>query len=266
MQLIDLIILGIVQGLTEFLPVSSSGHLLVVDTLFRDLGSKLSADTLTLNIVLHLGTLGAILVVYRRRIMKLLTEDRRIVPLLIVGTIPTVLIGFGLKSLCEEVFETPMVAGWMFLVTGIMLLRSSKLQGETSCRDLSYGKAVFIGFVQGFAVLPGISRSGATIVAGLFCGLKRDEAAAFSFLLAIPAIGGAGLLDCIDLIKDGSESSDLMLLGFGALISFVVGIAALVWLLKWLEGGRLQYFAYWLFFIGPVVIIWRLMVAFSATA
>jgi len=260
-EFIQVVVMAIIQGIAEFLPISSSGHLLVVDTLFRDLGSKIDSDTITLNIVLHMGTLGAILVVYRKRILKLLTEDRRIIVLLIVGTIPTVIIGFGLKIFCEDVLGTPMVAGWMFLVTGLMLLRSSKLQGEMSCRNLTMKKAAVIGIVQGFAVLPGISRSGSTIVAGLFCGLRRDEAATFSFLLAIPAIGGAGLLSGIDLLQEGTPSNNFGLLGLGMFISFAVGIVSLVWLLRWLESGRLQYFAYWLFLLGPTVIVWQMIAA-----
>lgn len=253
-ELLQVVILAVVQGVAEFLPVSSSGHIVVLNTAFGELG-----DTLTLNIVLHLGTLGAILVVYWKRILRLLKEDRRVIPLIIVGTIPAVIVGVPLEKYCDSVLENAMLAGFMFIVTGGFLLYSRGMKGDRECRELTWRDALLIGCFQAFAILPGISRSGSTIVAGLFAGLKREEAATFSFLLAIPVIAGGGLLKVIDLITDGpSADTNLSLLGIGAGISFAVGVVSLLWLIRWLERGRLQYFAAYLFVLGPLVVLWRL--------
>ena len=147
----------------------------------------------------------------------------------------------------------------MFLVTAAMLLWSARIRsGTTLCRELSYARALGIGVFQAFAILPGISRSGATIVAGMTCGLKRDEAATFSFLLAIPAIGGAGLLELVELMGRSPESSSPGVLAVGAAVSFAVGLAALGWLVRWLRQGRLHRFAWYLLVLGPVVIVWQL--------
>ena len=147
----------------------------------------------------------------------------------------------------------------MFLVTAAMLLWSARVRsGATACRELSYARAFAIGVFQAFAILPGVSRSGATIVAGMTCGLKRDEAATFSFLLAIPAIGGAGLLHFFELIRQSPDSSSPALLATGTVVSFAVGLVSLGWLVRWLQQGRLHRFAWYLLVLGPVVIIWQL--------
>jgi undecaprenyl-diphosphatase len=124
---------------------------------------------------------------------------------------------------------------------------------------LGYGPALLIGLFQAFAILPGISRSGTTIVAGLGCGLRRDEAATFSFLLAIPAIGGAGLLELKDLLSEPAGHMPLGALALGALVSFVVGLLSLCWLIRWLQKGRLHLFAWWVIPLGLAVIAWRLL-------
>ena len=272
---IQTLVMSVVQGITEFLPISSSGHLLVIQDLFALWGAELKKDPLTWTISLHFGTLISILVVFWKRIWLLLTSDRRVIPLLMVATIPAVLAVVGMKILDDNektleklLFENSLVAGICFPITGLILLCFSNRSGETACRNLSLKNATFIGLVQAFAILPGISRSGSTICAGLFCGMKRDEASAFSFLMAIPAIGGGALLEILTLLKEmkkGTESNggshDFLLLGLGTLLSFVVGVLTLLLLLKWIQQGKLKYFAYWLFLIGPVVIVWRLFFA-----
>ena len=141
-----------------------------------------------------------------------------------------------------------------------MLLWTARREtGQTACRELRYDQALLIGVFQAFAILPGISRSGATIVAGLGCGLRRDEAAAFSFLLAIPAIGGAGLLQTVDLIRQPAESTPLAALALGALASFAVGLLSLWWLVRWIRQGRLYYFAGWVIPLGLAVVAWQLL-------
>jgi undecaprenyl-diphosphatase len=257
---LEVFLLAVIQGVTEFLPISSSGHTVVGEAIFAQFGHSLP-EKLTLHVVLHLGTLAAILVFYWRRIWQILRADRRVILLLLVGSIPAGIIGVSIKKLmCEEVLGDPVVTGFMFLVTGGLLLWSAKHEsGEMTCRELSYGQAFSIGVFQAFAILPGVSRSGATIVAGLGHGLRRDEAATFSFLLAIPAIGGAGLLEAIDLLSNGGSETPLAALLLGCLVSFLVGLAALAWLIRWLQQGRLHLFAWWVFPLGIAVLAWQLL-------
>ena len=156
--------------------------------------------------------------------------------------------------------KNPVVTGFMFLVTGGLLLWSAKHEsGKMTCRELTFRQAFSIGLFQAFAILPGISRSGATIVAGLGHGLRRDEAAAFSFLLAIPAIGGAGFIEALDLFEKGFSGTPPAALAFGCLVSFLVGLASLAWLVRWLQQGRLHIFAWWVFPLGIAVLAWQLL-------
>jgi undecaprenyl-diphosphatase len=252
----------VVQGITEFLPISSSGHVVVGMGLFEQFGHPVT-EKLTVNIVLHVGTLLAILVFYWQRICRLLDRDRRVIGLLVLGSLPAAGVGIFVKGtdfghVMEEGLGSPLLAGLMFPVTGLLLLWTARREiGQSTCRELDYGQALLIGVFQALAILPGISRSGATIVAGLGCGLRRDEAATFSFLLAIPAIGGAGLLETLELLRDGAESTPSGALALGALLSFVVGLGSLWWLVRWLQQGRLHHFAWWVIPLGVAVITWQ---------
>jgi len=147
----------------------------------------------------------------------------------------------------------------MFPITALMLLWAARRpQGATSCRELGYGAALLIGTLQAFAILPGISRSGATIAAALGCGMRREEAAAFSFLLAIPVIAGAGLVETVELAEEATGSTPIGGLVSGAAVAFAVGLISLWWLVRWLKQGRLHYFAWYLFPLGAVVVTWQL--------
>jgi len=258
MALLEIVILAVVQGVAEFLPISSSGHVVVIAALFDQLGQPLE-DKISVNVVLHVGTLLAVLVFYWRRVLRLLGQDRRVIGLLVVGTLPAVVVGLPLRWHFHQALESPMLAGFMFLVTGALLLWGASIHsGSLDCRELQFRHALAIGAFQALAILPGVSRSGATIVAGLACGLKRHEAAAFSFLLAIPAIGGAGLLEAISLLDQQSCEIPARLLILGGVLSCLVGLVSLWWLVRWLAQGRLSYFAWWVFLLGPVVVAWRL--------
>ncbi len=259
---LQVIVLAVVQGITEFLPVSSSGHVVVGASLFDQIGEAMT-EKLTLNIVLHVGTLASILVFFRDRIIALLGRDRRVIGLLVVGTLPAVGIGLLLKvspwgETIEGVLENPIVAGLMFPVTAAMLLWGMRhAGGQLVAREIGYGQALVIGLFQAFAVLPGISRSGSTIVACLGCKLRREEAAAFSFLLAIPALAGGGLLEAVDLVREGPGDTPAGLLLAGGLISFLVGLLSLWWLVRWLRQGRLSLFAWYLVPLGVAVVVWQ---------
>jgi undecaprenyl-diphosphatase len=259
----QILILAVVQGIAEFLPISSSGHLVIVAALLGN-QSPAELDVADVNIVLHLGTLGSILIFYRQYIMRMLTSDRRVIPLLVVGTIPAAVIGVIVKKKFDYLLESPLLAGAMLLVTGTILLMVKRLDVKTRAyTELSYGETLKIGFAQAFALLPGISRSGMTIVAGLSLGLKRHDAAVFSFLLAIPAIAGASLLQMIDIAGGDGLSTSLSTLAIGATTACIVGIFALWWLTRWLEAGRFEVFGYWCLMVGTGVLIWQL--AFQST-
>lgn len=252
-QLVQIIILAIVQGIAEFLPVSSSGHLNV----FQSLMGKLS-ESAELNIVLHFGTLLAIICFYFKRILALLTSDRRVIPMLVVGTVPAAVVGIYLKKMHEPLLADTLLSGFMFPVTGLMLLALSKMKtGDKDYETMSYRTVILIGLAQSFALLPGISRSGSTIVMASFLGLKRQSAATFSFLLAIPAILGATVLELKDIVDAGATETPLVPLLVGLVIAFAVGWVSLSYLVKWLEAGKLHWFAYYLIPVGVVVGVWQ---------
>jgi len=256
---LEMVVLAAVQGIGEFLPISSKGHVVIADALFHQFGYDLGEDKLTVNIILHFGTLLTILVFYWQRIWQLLGRDRRVIGLLIVGSVPVALLGGLLKKSLEAAFENPLYVGLMLPLTGALLIWSARrTTGDTTCRQLSYGGALLIGIAQSFALLPGISRSGTTIVAGLGLGLRRDEAATFSFLLAIPAIAGATLLKARELLHGSPDATPWPVLAMGIAVSFLVGLAALWWLNRWLQRGRLHLFAWWVIPLGAAVTMWQL--------
>lgn len=256
----QIILLAVVQGIAEFLPISSSGHLVVLATLLQVDPEQF--DLVELNIVLHAGTLGSILVVYRRQLLEALTKDWRVLFLLCVATVPAVIAAVLLKiSNGDQLLESPLVAGICLLLTGSILLLSQRLSlAEQSYEKTSVWQAWWIGCAQAFAILPGISRSGSTICSGQGLGLSREAAATFSFLMAVPAILGAITLELGKKISDagGTEAGmPAWLLLLGAFVSFAVGWASLVLLLKMVQRGRLHWFAWWCFAVGLFVIVWQ---------
>jgi undecaprenyl-diphosphatase len=270
LSLSDILVLAVVQGVTEFLPVSSSGHLVIIAALLAD-GDVDKLNVTDVNICLHGGTLLSIIVFYWQRIWGLLSTDRQLIVPLAIATVPAVVIGLGLKAFgIDALLSSPLLAGVLLPVTGVILIWASRqAAGNGECRDLSYRNAALIGVSQAFAILPGISRSGTTISVGLRLGLAPTAAATFSFLMAIPVIGGACLLEIISLAKEMSsesvvgkstavESSRLVDLGIGAAIAYSVGLVSLWLLVKWLERGRFQYFAAWCIPVGISVVIWQL--------
>ncbi len=261
MDWLTLIFLAIVQGIAEFLPISSSGHL-ALGAFF--LGLKEGQDELS--ITLHAGTLLSILVFYRQKIWALLAEDRRVIGMLIVGTIPVAVIGIFIKKIMPGMigfdlmdgFPAALTAALMLPVTGLLLLGiPMQKRGENEYQSLTYGQVVVIGFFQAFALLPGISRSGSTIFAGIFTGLRSEAAATFSFLLAIPAIGGAMTLELKDVLENGSTTPVGMLVA-GAVISFLVGWVSLTLLMKFVNKGKLHIFAFWVIPVGLITAIFLL--------
>jgi undecaprenyl-diphosphatase len=258
------VILGIVQGITEFIPISSSGHLVLLQVLWRQPALS-SSDLLLFDAVVHFATLVAVLWVFRSRVIllvralfsylfetKLDTRQRsqgiRQFLLIALGTLPTALIGLLLREQIESSFSSATTVGVNLLLTGSLLLCASRYSRQRD-RPMHFLDAVVIGTMQGFAIFPGISRSGFTIGTGLLMGLRQDLAAEYSFLLAIPAIMGALLSEIIKLQAHVSASlvAPYML---GGIIALATGIISLRFLLRVLKRGRLHYFAYYCFAIG----------------
>jgi len=258
-ELIEIFIIAIAQGIGEFLPISSSGHNAVLDHLFKQFGHPLtdeSAEFVKLNILLHVGSLVAVLLVFRQRIIDMLTKDQRLILMVIVATIPGGLVGLCVKMFAPWIQNNLFIISGCFLVTGLLLLYTLRLpEGEKTTSTMTWLDAIIIGCVQAVAILPGLSRSGSTIVAGLFCKLKREESAAFSFILSIPIIILGGLADCkdmLDAVPTGNLTNGLLLLG--ASVSCLVGILSLLFLLNWINKGKLWYFAIWVFIMSPITL------------
>ncbi|HUY88514.1 MAG TPA: undecaprenyl-diphosphate phosphatase [Pirellulales bacterium] len=260
MEYLRIIILGVVQGITEFLPISSDGHLVVADRLFGLAnGEEFAKGDLLETIILHLGTLFSILVIYWRRILRLLTTDRRVIGLLIAGTVPAGVVGIVLEEYFKDWMTNPTLTGAMLLINGAVLLWINRRgDGPLAYQQLSYAQTLAIGACQAAAPLPGISRSGTTIAGGLAVGLRRDDAATFSFLLAVPAISGAVGVALLKLAKGAAISSPPGTLAVGAVVSFFVGLVSLRLLLKVLNSSRLHWFGWWCMALGSAVLVWQL--------
>jgi undecaprenyl-diphosphatase len=252
------IILGLVQGLTEFLPVSSSGHLVLVPGML-DWGEP----PLGLTVLLHMGTLVALLIYFRNEILGLIlgvlgqgpdpAASRRVVRFIVIATVPAVIAGLALGNFFEHTFERPYESSIELFITACILVATEKYGERAARHDLDDQRAGAIGIAQAVAILPGISRSGSTIGTGLLCGLSREEATRFSFLMSIPAIGGAGLLDLAkgDLVISSASVA-------GTIVSGVVGFASIHYLLRFVRTHSLNVFAAYLFVFAPVsaLVIW----------
>lgn len=268
MEILHAIILGIVQGVGEFLPISSSGHLVIVGAILDQSSGTESDDAskLLLNVILHAGTLLSILIVYRNELFKL-RQQPRVCVLIVLASIPAGLLGILAKDFLEEVFATPMIAGCALFVTAALLVGGQRLErNELDYDQLSFGNALAIGLCQAFALVPGISRSGSTISGGLALGLKRDAAAAFSFLMAVPVIGGAVLLKTGEVVSGDLVIDDPLPLIVGGITAFVVGLVTLRWLVALIAKGRLYWFAYYCVAVGTATICWQLIQSVTAIA
>ncbi len=248
-HLLAVMLLALVQGLSEFLPISSSGHLVVIQHLlgFREY-------VLVYDVVFHLGTLAAVLAYFAKDIKNLLTPSRlrqnsRLWSMLVVGTIPTALIGFFLRHWIEDLFSEPQAVGYALLVTASVLVASKYLR-LPEMNPLA--AAFFIGIAQGLAIVPGISRSGITISLALILSLQRAFAFQFSFLLSIPAIGGAFLLQLPEL---AAARSHLVFFLLGAAGAAVFGYLALAFLRRLVAAGNLHLFAFYCLPLGILILL-----------
>ncbi len=272
MVYLQVILMAILQGLTEFLPVSSSGHLVLLNELFIRFGWGGFEEPLMLSVLLHCASLLAIICYYWRPLWRMaLGKDPYLLRLLIVGTIPIGIVGGIVKIFFDAPFKAMMsniqITGLMMLLTAVLLLCAQKLSTRNphelqklglrwNLKTLSWKRALAIGCAQALAVLPGLSRSGTTITAGLFAGLKRQDAGTFSFLLAIPAVGAASLGEILKLLKDGSAGNvGILPLGIGFIICFIVSLFALALLVRLLRSRSIGIFSFYLIPLGVILLL-----------
>ncbi|MFZ0014853.1 MAG: undecaprenyl-diphosphate phosphatase [Acidimicrobiia bacterium] len=250
------IIWGLVQGLTEFLPISSSGHLVIVPEFLDALGMDIEPPSLAVSAVLHLGTLVAVLIYFRDDLKKVIrlrsdAEGQRIALLVLVGTVPA-LVGLPLRDQIESLQEDVTKVGLAVIATGVILVIGQAFAKGT--RQLVEGRipdAIVVGIAQAFALIPGISRSGITISAGNSQGFEPTQAARFSFLLGIPTIAGAGLLSLPDLFDSGTFGVDLVV---AMVVAAVSGYLAIAFLLAMLRHVGLMPFAIYCFIVGGLTV------------
>lgn len=250
------IVLGIVQGISEFLPISSDGHLVVAKQLMgHTLGSTISSG-MDLEVMLHLGTLAAIVCVYFHDLWELRRQPR-LCGLIVLATIPAAVVGLTLKDWFEQMFDSPLAAGAGFLLTAVLLMVGHWLdRGGQTEKTLSWPAMLLIGCFQVLALLPGVSRSGSTISAGLLTGMDRVSATRFSFLLAVPVTAGAIALTIKDLIE-GDPQHAMPPVGpmvVGIIVSFIVGWLVLNGMIRLVQQRRLPWFAAYCVAIGLVTI------------
>jgi undecaprenyl-diphosphatase len=269
MNFFDALILGLLQGLTEFLPVSSSGHLV--------LGQKvlgvLQADNITFEIFVHFGTLFSILVIFWKDIWQIFlsllggikqpgkipsflkeNEHFRLAVLIVVGSIPAAVVGLMFKPHVERAFSDVNLVGVMLIVTGLVLFLT-RLARPKPDKKVSWGTAILIGLAQAFAILPGISRAGMTISAGLFAGVAREQAARYSFLLALPAIFGATLLETFEISGAPIEKDFILVLIVGTVAAFIAGYVAIKTVFIVLKRDKFSYFSFYCLTVGLIVIL-----------
>lgn len=256
----QVVVLAIVQGLTEFLPVSSSAHLVIAERFMPDFHQ---AD-LVLEVWLHVGTLVATIAAFWTDIVAILRglwqRQRAAVTetwLIVLGTIPTGVIGVAFKDELEASFDAPFWVGIQLVITSVTLLLAWYLdRGKRTFAPNNWWRSLVIGTAQGIAILPGISRSGSTIVAGMLSGMERVAAARYSFLLAIPAVAAATLVKTKDYLENPTASLPFSQLAIGAVISGVVGFIVLRWFMELLRRGSLLGFAIYCAVVGVAFAVW----------
>lgn len=256
MSTLESVVLGVVQGATEFLPVSSSGHLVLLQHLWK----TATADRLPLTVALHAGTALATIAFFRQRLAALAAgvvarDSRRrgpalkVVLLIVLASVPAAIVGVGFGDVVEKAFASPVLVGVCLLATGFVLY-GTRWATERG-RPLDWWRALVIGFAQAVAVLPGISRSGMTVAAGIYCGLDRREAFEFSFLLSLPAVLGGILLELDNL---AGYRAGLVAVGAGAAAALASGLLALWLLRRAVTGQRLYLFGFYCWLAGLAVL------------
>ena len=270
LELLQAIVLGIVQGLTEFLPVSSSGHLLLGQYF---LGMDQDRFGLTFDAAIHTGTVAAVVSYFWRDLLRMAgaflrslrgpnfeERDQRMAYLILVATVPAGIVGLLFQGFFENEVRSPWLVAFNLVLVGALFIVGEVVGRQTRTSDkLGFKEAVGIGLAQTVALFPGVSRSGATITLGLFLGLRRDEAARFSFLMSVPITAAAALLSLGDAFGSGVDAGDALLFVVGSVTSGVVGYLAIRFLLAYLAGHSLRVFAYYRFALAAVVVVLLLL-------
>lgn len=258
MSVLEALILGLVQGLTEFLPVSSSGHLVVFQ---KVLGiHPETINVLSFDVAVHMATLVAVIVVLWHEVLAILKKPLgKMTWLIIVGTIPTAVIGLAFKDLFQGLYESGASLGIEFIITGLVLLYAESVRSRNKgLESMTYADAAVVGTAQGLAILPAVSRSGLTLAGALARGLNREFALRFSFLMSIPAILGAAVLDGKDLLSgtEGAVQNVATLpLVVGMVAAAVSGYLAVKFMLKIFSSSSLKVFSYYVFILGGLILI-----------
>ncbi len=258
MDIIDAIILGIIQGLTEFLPVSSSGHLELGKAILGD--NSVPQESLLFTVVLHFATALSTIVIFRKDILEIIkglfsgtwNDDTKFALKIIISMLPAVLVGLFLEEQLEQLFGgNILLVGAMLIVTAVLLFLADKAKNTT--KDVSYNNAFVIGISQAIAMLPGISRSGATISTSVLLGNDKTKAARFSFLMVVPLIFGKMAKDIMggDL---SFESQNITALSVGFIAAFVAGLFACTWMIALVKKSKLSYFAIYCAIVGVIAI------------
>jgi undecaprenyl-diphosphatase len=262
MSLLEAIALGIVQGLTEFFPVSSSGHLVLAEALL-----DVNPPGVAFEVLVHLATLLSVLALYWRRIVELVVgavrgrpAELRYLGMLGVASVPAALVGTTLSGAIAGVFDLPLVVAVGLLVTGGVVYSIRWLAADCDRPDPGWSGSLRVGIAQALALLPGISRSGFTVAAALHARTKREIAAEFSFLLSVPAILGASALEIPELAGGAAGIGGAALLA-AALSAFLTGVLAILLFLRWLSSGRFHRFAYYCWAVGGAYIVYALITA-----
>jgi len=262
--LIEIIILGIIQGITEWLPVSSSGHLVLAQEFLVKVDPQ---EKLVLDVMLHFGTLIVILIVFRQDIINILkaiakrdfqSEDGKLATYIIIGTVPVAVAGAVFYNTIDQLFQNALAVSIALLFTGFLLFASERRENNKSLTSLN---SILIGIAQAVSLIPGISRSGATVSTGLLRGIDKQKVFKFSFLLAAPAILGATVYEFYKIRTTLPQSVDWTAISLGVIVSMLVGYFALKTLLKIVMRRKFHYFAYYCWTLGLVAIILLLLQA-----
>ncbi len=268
MTFIQAIILGVIQGFTEFLPISSSAHLVLIPFIFH--WDAQDGTGFVFNVLIQLGTLVAVMIYFKDDVISICKawiesvvkpseanrEDFRFGLHIIIATLPAAVVGLFLKPRIESAFESPIMAGAFLIVTAILLFFAEKLKpGKLDIKALTWKAVVIIGLFQALALLPGISRSGATIFAGLLVGLKSKEAGRFSFLMSIPVMLGAGILSIGDLLQITDLAAFIPLLLIGFTTAMIIGYFSIAVLMRFLHKYSLLYFSAYCVVLGSIIIL-----------
>lgn len=265
MGIFEAIILGIIQGLTEFLPVSSSGHLELAKAILGD--TSVPEESLLFTVVLHFATALSTVVVFRKDILELLkglsqfkwNEQTQFSFKIIISMIPAAAIGVLFNDEIEALFAKQiLLVGAMLVITGLLLFLADKAQKTE--KPVSFANAAIIGIAQAIAILPGISRSGATISTSVLLGIDREKAARFSFLMVVPLIFGKMAKDLLDG-NIGDASAELLPMSIGAVAAFVAGLLACQWMIALVKRSQLKYFSYYCFVVGIAAVGYKLVLS-----